>query len=118
MDFLIVLVIIGVFFAWRLMPTKGITQISTADLKKEVHDQSKQFIDVRTPIEYKINHIRAFKNMPLHTLSTQAEQKLEKDREVVVICQSGMRSMKASKILKKQGFKKITNVKGGMSAWY
>jgi len=74
MDFLIVLVIAGIFFAWRLMPTKGITQISTADLKKEVQNQSKQVIDVRTPSEYKINHIRAFK--------------------------------------------KITNVKGGMSAWY
>ena len=118
MDYLIVLAIVGIFFTWRLMPTKGIKQISTADLKKEVQDPSKQFIDVRTPSEYKINHIRVFKNMPLHTLSTQAEQKLEKDKEVVVICQSGMRSMKASKILKKQGFKKITNVKGGMSAWY
>jgi len=118
MDFLIVLAIVGIFFAWRLIPTKGIKQISTADLKKQLQDQSKQFIDVRTPSEYKINHIRAFKNMPLHTLSTQAEQKLEKDKEVIVICQSGMRSMKASKLLKKQGFKNITNIKGGMSAWY
>lgn len=118
MDFLIVLVIVGIFFAWRLMPTKGIRQISTAELKKEVQDQSKQFIDVRTPSEYKINHIRAFKNMPLHTLANQAKQKLQKDKEVIVICQSGMRSMKASKILKKQGFKKVTNIRGGMSAWY
>lgn len=118
MDFLIVLAIAGVFFAWRLMPTKGIKQISTADLKKEVQDKSKQFIDVRTPSEFKINHIRGFKNMPLNTLPNQAEKQLAKDKEVFVICQSGMRSMKASKLLKKQGFTKITNVKGGMSAWY
>ncbi|MCY8721486.1 rhodanese-like domain-containing protein, partial [Bacillus sp. S10C12M] len=40
-----------------------------------------------------------------------------KDQEVFVICQSGMRSLKASKVLKKQGFKNITNIKGGMNTW-
>jgi rhodanese-related sulfurtransferase len=42
--------------------------------------------------------------------------KLDKDKEIV-ICQSGMRSAKAAKLLKKQGFEKINNVKGGMGAW-
>ncbi|NRK74194.1 rhodanese-like domain-containing protein, partial [Salmonella enterica subsp. enterica serovar Typhi] len=42
---------------------------------------------------------------------------LSKDKEVVVICQSGMRSQNATKILKKLGFTNVTNVKGGMSAW-
>ncbi|WP_249652459.1 rhodanese-like domain-containing protein, partial [Lysinibacillus sp. D4A1_S13] len=35
-----------------------------------------------------------------------------------VIFQSGMRSINSSKILKKQGFKNITNIKGGMNTWY
>lgn len=35
----------------------------------------------------------------------------------MLICQSGMRSSKASKLLKKLGFKHITNVKGGMMDW-
>ncbi|MED1563912.1 rhodanese-like domain-containing protein, partial [Alkalihalobacillus alcalophilus] len=47
----------------------------------------------------------------------QKASQLLKEKEVVVICQSGMRSNKASKVLRKMGFKKITNVKGGMSAW-
>ena len=44
-------------------------------------------------------------------------QKFSKEKEIVVICQSGMRSMKATKTLKKLGFKNITNVKGGINAW-
>jgi rhodanese-related sulfurtransferase len=40
-----------------------------------------------------------------------------KEKEVIVICQNGMRSQKASEILKNLEFSKITNVKGGMSAW-
>ena len=39
------------------------------------------------------------------------------EKEVIVICQSGMRSSNASKVLKENGIQTITNVKGGMSAW-
>ncbi|HYK73427.1 MAG TPA: rhodanese-like domain-containing protein, partial [Pseudoneobacillus sp.] len=91
-------------------------QISTIELKSELTDKNKQFVDVRTPGEFKGNHIRGFKNIPLHVL-TQKANELSKDMEVVVICQSGMRSQKATKVLKKLGFTKITNVKGGVSAW-
>ena len=42
---------------------------------------------------------------------------LDRNQEVVVICQSGMRSMQAAKQLHRAGFTNITNVQGGMSAW-
>jgi len=101
----------------RFLPTKGVDQISTADLKLELKNKNKQFVDVRTPGEYKGNHIRGFKNLPLQQLSQKAENELSKEKEVIVICQSGMRSKQASKILKKLGFSKVSNVKGGMNAW-
>jgi rhodanese-related sulfurtransferase len=100
----------------RLVPTKGVRQITTSELKMELKDKNKQFVDVRTPAEFKENHIKGFKNIPLHLLS-QKSNEISKDKEVVVICQSGMRSQKASKILKKLGYSNVKNVKGGMSAW-
>jgi rhodanese-related sulfurtransferase len=99
-----------------MVPTRGVRQITTADLKQELNDKDKQFIDVRTPGEFKSRKIREFKNIPLHQLAEKSGG-LSKEKEVIVICQSGMRSNKASNILKKQGFKQVTNVKGGMSAW-
>jgi rhodanese-related sulfurtransferase len=101
----------------RLLPTKGVNLISTTDLKSELMDKNKQFVDVRTPVEYKGNHIRGFKNIPLQQLAQKAEKELSKEKEVIVICQSGMRSGQASKILSKLGFTKVTNVKGGMNSW-
>lgn len=101
----------------RVLPTKGVRHISTHELKEELIDKNKQFIDVRTPGEFKGNNIRGFTNIPLSQLTKQANKALLKENEVVVICQSGMRSQKASKILKKLGFINVTNVKGGMSAW-
>ncbi|WP_318507209.1 rhodanese-like domain-containing protein [Bacillus sp. T3] len=112
--------IMGVFIILlilRLMPTKGVKQITTAQLKDYLQNKDVQFIDVRTPGEYKGNHIRQFKNIPLHHLA-QSTHQLSSDKEVVVICQSGMRSNKASSLLKKAGFKNVTNVRGGMSAWH
>jgi rhodanese-related sulfurtransferase len=111
----LILILIGVF-VWRLLPVKGVRSITTTQLKNELGDKNKQFIDVRTPGEFKRNSINGFKNIPLDQLASKSST-LSMDREVVVICQSGMRSSRAAKMLKNKGFKQITNVKGGMSAW-
>lgn len=113
----ILLIIVIAFFVNKFMPVKGITNISVQEAKDKIKDNHVQFIDVRTPGEYKANHRKPFKNIPLSNLPNKMET-LDKEKEVVVICQSGMRSRSAAKILKKQGFQKIYNVKGGMSAWY
>lgn len=119
MEFLNYLLIgLLLFFIFkRIIPVKGVRHISTTELRNELKDKDKQFIDVRTPGEFKGNNIKGFKNLPLQQLMQKAEKELSKDKEVVVICQSGMRSQSASRMLKKLGFTKVTNVKGGMSAW-
>ncbi|MDF2858494.1 MAG: rhodanese [Neobacillus sp.] len=119
MDYIyyVFMALIILFMVYRFMPTKGVRNISTAELKNELKNKNKLFIDVRTPGEYKGNHIREFKNIPLNQLAQKAEKELSNDKEVIVICQSGMRSGQASKLLKKLGYTKVTNVKGGMNAW-
>ncbi|WP_318614770.1 rhodanese-like domain-containing protein [Sporosarcina sp. YIM B06819] len=112
----ILFVLITGFFVWRMMPAKGVRNISTEDLKTMLQDKTKQFIDVRTPGEYKGRHLKEFKNMPLNTLESQLGS-LDQSKETVIICQSGMRSARAAKMLKKAGFTTVLNVTGGMSAW-
>jgi rhodanese-related sulfurtransferase len=115
LDVVIILLIVW-FLVKRMMPAKGVKTISTTDLKGILKDKDKQFVDVRTPGEYRANHIREFKNIPLNTLGQNAKT-FSKDKEIVVICQSGMRSSQASRQLKKMGFEKVINVRGGMSSW-
>lgn len=114
---ILMIAVIVWFLYQRFIPAKGIKQISTMELKAQLNNKNKQYIDVRTPNEYRGNHIKEFKNIPLSELQERSKE-LSKEKEVFVICQSGMRSSKASKILQKLGFKEITNVKGGMSAWH
>lgn len=109
---IMIAIVIG-FLVWRMKPAKGVQSISTAQLKNVLNDKDKVFIDVRTPAEYKGRNIPQFKNMPLGS----SFDKIPKDKEVVVICQSGMRSSQACKQLKKLGYERVTNVRGGMSAY-
>ncbi|MHA6252349.1 rhodanese-like domain-containing protein [Oceanobacillus sp. CAU 1775] len=113
----ILLILIIAFFIYRLMPAKGIMNISVQDAKNKFKDKNVEFIDVRTPGEYKANHKKPFKNIPLFELASKID-KFDKEKEFVLVCQSGMRSSKAARILKKNGFEKIYNVKGGMGAWF
>lgn len=115
MEWIFIVAMIG-FIAWRMMGSKNVPSINTQDLKNVLQDGSKQFIDVRTPAEYKGRHIKQFKNLPLNTLPNQLA-KLDKEKETIVICQSGMRSSRACQILKQAGFTNVTNVRGGMSQW-
>ena len=100
-------------FLWRLKPAKGVQTITTEQLKTMLTDQDKFFLDVRTKAEFKGRNIPQFKNIPLGSSFEQ----LPKDKEIVVVCQSGMRSLQACRQLKKQGFEKVVNVRGGMSAY-
>ncbi|SOC37312.1 rhodanese-like domain-containing protein [Ureibacillus acetophenoni] len=113
MEIWLFLGIVIVIIIWRIQPAKGIKSMTTETLKGILNDKDKVFVDVRTTGEYKSRNIRQFKNIPLGSNFSN----LPKDKEIVVICQSGMRSSQACKQLKKLGYEKVTNVRGGMSAW-
>lgn len=119
MDFLqwIILIVLIVLILSPFLPTRGVNHISPQQAKEKLREKDVQFIDVRTPGEYRHNHVHGFKNIPLFDLANNVN-KLDKDKEIVVICQSGMRSKRACKLLKKHGFSKIYNVRGGVNAWH
>lgn len=108
-----IFILVIVYFSWRMMPPKGVRSITTKQLKEELHDFNKVLIDVRTPKEFKKRRIEGFENYPLGSDFSS----LPKDKEIILICQSGMRSLQAAKQLKKLGYEHVTNVRGGMSAY-
>lgn len=114
-QWLIAFVFVFLIVRW-LMPVRGISTISGAEVQQLTQNKKAQFIDVRTPGEFKQSNRKPFKNIPLSDIHKRASE-LNKEEQVVLLCQSGMRSMKAAKRLRKLGFTKITNVRGGLSGW-
>ena len=113
MEWIMTAAVLAVFYILRMRRTKGVNTMTTAELKGRLNDQNAFFLDVRTQGEYKGRNIRGFKNIPLGSDFS----KLPRDKEIIVICQSGMRSQTACKQLKKLGYANVTNVRGGMNSW-
>jgi adenylyltransferase/sulfurtransferase len=87
------------------------------ELKKRLDRGEAVFIlDVRNPEEYQICRIPGSTLIPLPSLPQRVGE-LDRGRELVVHCKSGMRSQKAIALLREQGFTKLVNLKGGILAW-
>ncbi len=74
------------------------------------------YLDVRTPMEFSSTHIKGFKNIPVDQVPNRLSE-IPKDKQVVVICQSGGRSQSAVRFLTSNGYNDILNVAGGIGAW-
>lgn len=83
-----------------------------------INHEDALILDVRSIAEFKDGHIVNAVNIPLNGLSSNLKQ-LEKHRgrPIVAVCRSGSRSGAACKVLRKQGFENVKNLRGGMMAW-
>ena len=66
-------------------------------------DGSVMLLDARTPAEYERGHIEGFVNVPVDDLRDRLGE-LDPAKPVYVICQSGLRSYIACRILTQEGF--------------
>ena len=92
--------------------SKGILkQWHIEDLADLPHDGSVTLLDVRTVSEYNKGHIEGFQNIPVDDLRERLDE-FEKGKTVYVICQSGLRSYIATRILEENGYETF-NFSGG-----
>jgi len=83
-----------------------------------INHENAIILDVREAKEYAEGHILNSVHIPLSTLSDKMAR-LEKYRNqpLIASCLSGSRSGNACRMLKKNGFEKVHNLKGGITAW-
>jgi adenylyltransferase/sulfurtransferase len=94
----------------------GIPQITVKELKRRLDaGENVQLIDVREPYEYQIAQIGG-KLIPQNDVPQRLAE-IERDREVVVHCKSGGRSQRIAELLKQNGYPRVVNVAGGITAW-
>ena len=91
----------------------GIRQLSAKELEQR---KGMVLLDVRTDREYAQGHIPGAVHVPLSDIGDRIK-KLKKDKELVVYCQNGNRSIWAIKRLMGMGYKNLFNLRGGYRAW-
>lgn len=81
------------------------------------NDDDVIIIDVRTISEYSLGHIKNAINVPLDTIEESfGEIVNDKNKTILVYCQSGNRSKTASEKLVKLGYTNVNNF-GGINNW-
>jgi rhodanese-related sulfurtransferase len=73
-------------------------------------------IDVREVGEFSRGHAKGARNIPLSQLARRFKE-IPQNKDVLLICQSGNRSMQAAHMLKGQGYERVSNVSGGTTVW-
>jgi rhodanese-related sulfurtransferase len=81
----------------------------------ELLDAGAVLVDIREPAEWRSGHAPRARHIPLGRLDAEA-RRLPRDRPIVVMCASGMRSRGAAARLRAAGLQ-ATSLAGGLAAW-
>ncbi len=92
---------------WDLSPTEAKRQLDS--------DPSIRLLDVRESDEYEICHING-RLIPLDQLADQIGR-LDPNDTYIVHCKFGKRSAEAVDLLRRHGFDRVFNLRGGIDAW-
>ena len=106
---------------------KNINEIFPWDLEERFSENpSLLLLDIREPYEYEAMHIKGSLNVPRGVLETACEWDFEetvaelvnsREKEVIVACRSGNRSIFACEVMQKLGYNNVVSLKTGLRGW-
>ncbi len=96
---------------------QGIPEITPLELSQRMGESdSLVIVDVREPVEQQISVLPGAYSIPLGELPLRLGE-IDREKEVVLYCRSGVRSAQAAEVLLKNGFERVKNLRGGINAW-
>jgi hydroxyacylglutathione hydrolase len=104
--------------AWKEagLPVAHTRQITAVELQSRMQIGDVQVLDVRRQPEWDAGHIEGATWWPLDNFKVSPPE-VNRQIELAVHCKSGYRSIIASSLLERAGFRHIVNVVGGFDAW-
>ena len=96
-----------------------IEQLPATALREWLKDAARgqpMVVDVREPWEHAICHLEEAQLLPMQEI-TARWQEIPQDRDIVVLCHHGMRSLQVADFLHDQGYTRLYNLIGGIAAW-
>ena len=105
---------------------KEITEIFPWDLEEILQERQPIILDIREPYEYEAMRITNSINVPRGVLESACEFDYEetvpelangREKEIIVVCRSGKRSVLGAYVMKQLGFKNTCSLKTGLRGW-
>jgi rhodanese-related sulfurtransferase len=93
-------------------------EISVAEVA-QLRAAAKPFIllDVREPWEVSTASITGSLDVPMGDIPARANQELDPDAHIVVMCHHGARSLSVTSWLRREGFENAQSMAGGINQW-
>lgn len=92
--------------------------ISTADFKNFLEDDTYVVLDVRTPEEFKSGRLKGAANINFYEETFEDEiDKFDKRKKYLIYCRSGSRSRQAMFLMRDLGFDEVYNLENGIISW-
>lgn len=110
----------GLMLLWPLVAenVSGLKKIDPQSAVQLMNRRHAMLIDVRDATEVLTGKIAQAKHIPLADLEGRvSELSKQKEKPVIVYCQSGVRSAAACAVLQKNGFTEVYSLEGGLLAW-
>jgi rhodanese-related sulfurtransferase len=93
-------------------------EISVAEVVQlRASAQDVTLLDVREPWEVSTASIAGSVNIPMGDMPTRANNELDPDKTIVVICHHGARSLSVTAWLRREGFENAQSMAGGIDQW-
>jgi len=102
-----------VYAGLRLYSLGGADLVSAKDAKRMINSgEIGTVIDVRTEFEYRLGHYPRARSLPVGNITASRVKGLNRERGILVYCNTGQRARKASEMLRELGFKKVYYIDG------
>ena len=105
----------------------GVRELFPWDLRDELDaGRDLLLVDIREPYEYAAMHIAGSLNVPRGILElacdwgyeeTVPELAAARDREIVLICRSGNRTILAAEVMQRMGYRSVRSLQTGLRGW-
>ncbi len=111
----IILAVLAILVVAVLYMKLTAIRVSSSDARALVENGA-LLVDVRSEGEYADGAIEGSINIPIQELASRMDELGDRNREIVVYCQSGGRSAMAKRLLESNGFSKVHDL-GSINRW-
>ena len=115
--FLSLPLLIIIFLLIYSSSTKGGKKISPQSLISLANDENAFIIDLRNSEIFNQGHITGSINIPFNNLSKRLNEISQNNKFIILVCDMGNVSPNAGELLKKEGYKDLLILRGGVNEW-
>ncbi|MDR5819055.1 MULTISPECIES: rhodanese-like domain-containing protein [unclassified Caballeronia] len=115
---IVIALVSGALLLWPAIMRRGRGGISAAEATTLINRRNAVVVDLRPAAEFANGHLPSARNLEVSELQAKIGQIAKnKSNPVVLVCQTGQQSQRASRSVSEAGYAEVHVLEGGVDAW-